>query len=167
MSKSFLKLKDGMLNFSCRMADCNHSCCGPFASISDKLNNIEGRPFDEIVLTEKDFNALLRSGYLEYVEEGYSQEMKKPYYRMALEPDGTCKAFLDGKCSIHDVKPTLCRAFPFYFDIFSGLCAIQCEGFNDKDYNTPFEDIEPCIDAAREMYEFWIDFYSRKSEENK
>ena len=98
-------------------------------------------------------------------EEGFSEEMQKPYYKMALEEDGTCKAFVGGRCSIHELSPTLCKAFPFYFDMFSGLCAIACEGFSD-DYWTDLEDWRPCFEEAKKMYEFWLDFYGKKKDED-
>lgn len=158
MTKRIMKIKDGKINFCCKMHHCQNSCCGPFAGITDELNNIDNRPFDEIVLTQEDFRTLYNRGYAELIEEGYSKEMKKPYYKMALEEDGTCKAFVDGKCSIHEFSPTLCKAFPFYFDMFSGLCAIGCEGFSDE-YWTDLEDYRPNFENAKKMYEFWLDFY--------
>ena len=110
---------------------------------------------------------LYRHGCANLIEEGYSTEMQKKYYKMALEQDGTCKAFKDGRCTIHDFSPTLCKAFPFYFDMFSGLCAIRCEGFSDS-YWTDFEQYKPYIEAARKMYEFWFDFYcGRKNTEEE
>jgi Fe-S-cluster containining protein len=82
---------------------------------------------------------------------------------MSLEEDGACKAFKNGKCTINKIKPTLCKAFPFYFDMFTGLCAIYCEGFSDE-YWTDLSEYQECFDAARKMYEFWIDFYTNRVE---
>ena len=130
MSNS-LKIKDGKINFSCRRELCAHSCCGPFSGISEGIESIDNRPFEEIVLTEEDYAALYQHGRADLIEKGFSQGTQKPYYKIALHPDGTCKAFKNGRCSIHAFSPTLCRAFPFYFDMFSGLCAICCEGFSD------------------------------------
>jgi hypothetical protein len=45
--------------------------------------------------------------------------------------------------------------------MFSGLCAIECEGFSD-DYWTELNEYQSCFEAAQKMYEFWIDFYSRR-----
>lgn len=157
--KSFLKIEDGKINFSCKMGACKHSCCGPFSAITENLGNLDQRPFDEIVLTPKDYEKLVYEGFSDLIEEGFSKDMKKPYYRMALEADGTCKAFKNGKCAIQAYKPTLCRAFPFYFDMFTGLCAINCEGF-DETHRTDLSALEPCLEAAREMYSYWIDFYT-------
>lgn len=156
-----MKIKDGKINFCCKMSECSHSCCGPFSSITENLDNIDNRPFDEIVLTDADYKKIFAGGYVDLVEDGYSKDMAKSYHRMALEADGTCKAFVNGKCSIQAVKPTLCRAYPFYFDMFSGLCAIRCDGFSDE-YWLELSAVEECFAAAREMYEFWISFYSRQ-----
>lgn len=154
-----LKIKDGKINFRCKMNGCKHTCCGPFAGISTELTNIDARPFDEIVLTQEDYTALCENGYQHLIEEGISRVNGKKYYKMALAEDGTCKAFIDGKCSIYKVSPTLCKAFPFYFDMFSGLCAIDCEGFSDEHWSD-LKNFTPFLDSAKKMYRFWLDFYT-------
>lgn len=158
-----MKIKNGKINFCCKMDKCKHSCCGPFEGISKEICNIDSRPFDEIVLTKEDYETICEKGFKHLTEEGYSDVMKKPYYKMALESNGTCKAFKDGKCSIHDFSPSLCQAFPFYFDMFSGLCAIECEGFSDDKW-TELSAFNVSIEKARKMYEFWLEFYSDASE---
>ena len=158
MSK--IKIKEGKINFCCKMSECEHSCCGPFGGITHELGNIDNRPFEEIVLTQEDYERLYNAGLLYLVEKGYSQGMQKEYYKMALHPDGTCKAFCDGVCSINQYKPTLCTAFPFYFDMFSGLCAIECEGFSEDKF-VDLKNFEGCFEASKKMYEFWIDFYTK------
>ena len=164
--KKTLKIQDGKINFFCRRESCEHSCCGPFAGIASSIESIDHRPFEEIVLTGEDYNNIYTHGRSDLIEEGWSEEMQKKYYKMALEPDGTCKAFQNGRCTIHEYSPTLCKAFPFYFDMFSGLCAICCEGFSD-DYWTALKDYQSYIDAARKMYEYWVDFYSAPVGESK
>lgn len=156
---STLKIKDGKINFKCKAEHCQHCCCGPFAGITKELCNIDKRPFDEIVLTDEDYKNIYDNGYADLIEEGYSEEMQKKYYKMALEADGTCKAFVDGKCSIYKHSPTLCKAFPFYFDIFSGLCAISCEGFSDDNW-VDIKEMDSFLKNAKKMYKFWMDFYS-------
>ena len=42
-------------------------------------------------------------------------------YCLALGDDNECKAFKNGRCSIYDVRPDVCKLYPFYFDVFSGL----------------------------------------------
>lgn len=158
-----MKIRDGKINFCCKMNYCQKSCCGPFAGITHELSSIDRRPFEEIVLTDEDYQQLYNSGYAELIEEGFSVEMQKKYYKMALESDGTCKALKNGKCSIYQVSPTLCKAFPFYFDMFSGLCAIECEGFSDDAW-TRLDLYYDYFKHARKMYEFWLEFYTPKSE---
>ncbi len=163
---SCVQIKDGNINFCCKAERCGHSCCGPFNGITKELGNIDKRPFDEIVLTPEDYKRLYAHGYADLIEESYSSEMKKTYYKMALEEDGTCKAFVNGRCSIHNISPTLCKAFPFYFDMFSGLCAIECEGFSEE-YWTNLDDYQQYFENARKMYEFWLEFYSKKEDPKK
>lgn len=155
-----LKIKDGKINFKCCQSNCKHTCCGPFSGISQELKSLDNRPFDEIVLTPEDYERISSSGFENFTEKAVSPVTGKEYYRMALEKNGTCKAFVDGKCSIYKVSPTLCKAFPFYYDMFAGLCAISCEGFSD-DVWVDLEDIEPFLNSAKKMYQFWLDFYSK------
>ena len=154
-----LKIRDKKINFRCKTCECKHSCCGPFAGISQELTNIDGRPFDEIVLTEEDYKNLIENGLEHLIEKGVSKVNGKEYYKMALAEDGTCKALKDGRCSIYKVSPTLCKAFPFYFDMFSGLCAIDCEGFSDENW-VEIEHFKPYFESAKKMYRFWLDFYN-------
>ena len=127
------------------------------------ISNLDRRPFDEIILTNEDYEHIYESGHSELIEEETSPITGKRYYRMALHPDGTCKAFKNGRCTINAFKPTLCKAFPFYFDMFSGLCAILCEGFSDE-CDTRLEECKESFEAARKMYEYWIDFYIPKND---
>ena len=159
-----LKIEDGKINFACKLDGCSHCCCGPFSGINKNLSNLEGRPFNEIVLTEEDYDRLMLHGRFDLVEEGHSEHLNKTYHRMILNEDGSCKAWVDGRCTINSIKPTLCEAFPFYIDMFSGLCAIMCEGFRDECI-TDMKECEPSLEAARKMYEFWTRFY-RESDEH-
>ena len=164
--KNTLKIEDGKINFCCKINHCKHSCCGPFSGISTELSNIDNRKFEEIVLTDEDVRLLCDNGRSDLIEEGFSNLMNKKYHKMALENDGTCKAFINGKCSIHDISPTLCKAFPFYFDMFSGLCAISCDGFCEE-CQTDLKNFEANFEAAKKMYSFWLDFYTPKKPENQ
>ena len=155
-----MKIDNGKINFRCRMDHCDHSCCGPFEGISGELSNLDNRPFKEIVLTLEDYERLYQSGHADLIEEDISPATGKRYYKMALMPDGTCKALINGRCSIHNISPTLCKAFPFYFDMFSGLCAINCDGF-DEDRWADLQEFEPYFENARKMYAFWLDFYKK------
>ena len=163
MENNTVKIEKQRINFRCKINNCSKSCCGVFAGITSNLFNIETRPFEEIVLTDDDYKKIYNNGYVDLIDEdGYSKHMNKHYKKMALNKDGSCRAFVNGKCRINKIKPTLCIAFPFYFDMFTGLCAVKCEGFSDNDW-TELNDHKESFDAARKMYEFWIDFYTERN----
>ena len=107
-----LKIKDGKINFACRRDLCAHTCCGPFSGITSNIESIDARPFEEIVLTEEDYRQFYDHGRADLVETGYSPEMGKHYYKIALEPDGTCKAFVNGRCSIRRPRALPPQPFP-------------------------------------------------------
>jgi len=46
------------------------------------------------------------------------------YWRLRTKSDGYCVLFVDGKCSIHSIKPETCVAGPFTFDINGGMLQI-------------------------------------------
>jgi Fe-S-cluster containining protein len=142
---------DGKINFACLREDCPSSCCGPFGGVQSGIDSIEGRPFSEIVLTTEDANRINAAGYSHLIELTDAK-----HYRMKLLEDGTCSALRDGRCSIHKIKPTLCRAFPFYVDMFVGLCGVtECPGFGSG--WTKMENLKEEINAAKGMYSFWLD----------
>ena len=82
--------------------------------------------------------------------------------RMKTEKAGTCCALRDGRCEIYEARPSICRAYPLYFDLFVGLCALkECPAFSKK--NTTFEkDLKPAIVSLIDVYQFWIDTWKRK-----
>jgi len=152
-------IEDNKINFSCLVDDCPNSCCGPFAGFNNELESVDKRPFSEIILTDDDVDILFDQGYADLIEENIGANGKH-YYRMKLLPDGTCTALKNGRCSIHKINPTLCRAFPFYIDMFVGLCAIKCPGFGE-DW-TSSEELQVYFDATKDMYNYWLQFYGIK-----
>jgi Fe-S-cluster containining protein len=146
-----VEIKDGKINFACLKEECPSSCCGPFGGVQRGIDSVEGRQFSEIVLTDEDTKRLISSGCSHLVELTNSGK-----YRMKLHQDGTCTAFKDGRCSIHSIKPTLCRAFPFYVDMFVGLCGVtECPGFGSG--WTQITRLKSEIQASKDMYQFWLD----------
>jgi Fe-S-cluster containining protein len=152
-SKKLRKLEviNGKVNFVCLKEECPSSCCGPFGGVQKGIDSVEGREFSEIVLTPDDTRRLLANGHSHLIELTRSGT-----YRMRLHEDSTCVAFKNGRCSINDVKPTVCRAFPFYVDMFVGLCGVtECPGFGAG--WTTIEKLSNEIQASKEMYQYWLD----------
>lgn len=152
MSK--LEKHDKNINFVCLQDKCTQSCCGPFHGVKSAISSVDKRPFSEIVLTPKDQEQILKAGHSNLTE------FRDNYYRMRLYKDGSCHAFINGKCSIHKNKPTLCKAFPFYIDMFAGLCAItDCPGFG-KGWSS-LENLQTELEATMEMYSFWLEWIKK------
>jgi len=146
-----VEIVNGKLNFVCLAERCPEPCCGPFGGVQSGIAAVDGRPFHEIVLTEEDSRRLIAAGHSHLIDmrQGQSDSMK-------LQEDGTCTAFKNGRCSIHASKPTVCRAFPFYVDMFVGLCCVTaCPGFGAG--FTPLSQLVPEIKAAGNMYRFWLE----------
>lgn len=160
--------------FVCLGSACPNTCCGPY----------HGTRALQAALTQGDLGAVLRgAGDREEPEEGVSifalirltdedvqrlqaagldhmivrrGSLEKPSYYLRLRPDGACSALTsDNLCSIHPHRPTLCRAFPFYFDLFAGLSMVaSCPGVNAGE--STVKELETEIRAAVAMYEFWV-----------
>ena len=152
-----LQIVDGKINFTCLKDECPSSCCGPFGGVQRGIDSVDGRQFSEIVLTDEDAKRLIESGCSHLIEP-----TERGRYRMKLLEDGTCSALKDGRCSIHKIKPTLCRAFPFYVDMFVGLCGVtECPGFGSG--WTKIENLQDEVKAAKDMYSFWLDRMALRS----
>lgn len=150
-------LVEGKVNFVCLRERCPSSCCGPFGGVQRGITSIEGREFFEIVLIDNDYVRIVEGGYSHLIERGRDGK-----HRMALLPDGSCCAFSQGRCTINKIKPSLCRAFPFYVDMFVGLCGVTvCPGFGAG--WSSIEDLRDEVAAAKRMYEFWLNDIDRTS----
>ena len=150
--KEQVRIKEGKINYACLMGDCPKSCCGPFGGVQNGLDSVNGTDFGEITLTPEDSNKLISAGLVHLIEMTNNDN-----YKMKLQKDGACIAFIDGKCSIHAVKPSICRAFPFYVDMFVGLCTVSgsCPGCGGEGW-TDLKELSEEINASKAMYNFWL-----------
>jgi Fe-S-cluster containining protein len=166
-----------MLPFTCLGSDCPNTCCGPFhgtralqpiLSPSDlgpvlggdaDVNAEQVSIFAQIRLTDEDVKRIQSAGLDDLIVRRGSPE--DPHYYMKLKPDGSCAALAkDGLCSIHGQRPTICRAFPFYIDMFAGLAMISsCPGVDAGEQ--PVEALQTEIGAAIDIYGFWIEQLQR------
>lgn len=146
--------------FECVGDKCTRSCCGEFDGISPLLRSLEGRRFSDIILTPQDASRLLASEYSQLI---YRDE--DGLYKIKTDSDGTCSAFRDYKCVINDIKPTVCKGYPLYLDMFIGPCVLKdCFAVKpEDDYGTYLNELEPMLD----MYEFWIKYLREKIDRMK
>lgn len=162
------------LPFVCLGSECPNTCCGPFhgtralqaalthADLGAVLLGINDPPEPEgvvsifalIRLSDTDLRWLQDAGLDRMVVRRGT--MEQPAYYLKIREDGTCAALdSDRRCKIYAHRPTLCRAFPFYFDLFAGLSMVSsCPGV-DAGQSTVGE-LQTEILAAVEMYELWL-----------
>lgn len=142
-------IREGRVNFRCLAERCPTPCCGPFSGLGRGLTPCFVSSFSDIYLLEEDVERLVNAGRADLVvhtPEGY---------KILLKPDTSCAAFHNGLCTIHSLRPQVCRAFPFDFDLFAGLVMIsKCPGVN-AGWTEPTE-FADAISALRQVYEWWI-----------
>lgn len=142
-----------MNHFLCKGKLCNKNCCMEFNGISDRIIPFRGLiDFSDIVLSKDDFAALIEHGYQRFIDTS-----NEKIYKIKTSETGVCSAFSSGKCLIYDFRPTVCKAYPFYIDMFAGLCTIKdCDAVsNDSNMIDYIDDIR----AVLEVYKKWISFY--------
>jgi Fe-S-cluster containining protein len=144
-----VEIRDNRVNFKCLAEKCETPCCGPFAGLDHSLAPCFVSSFSDLYLLDDDVARLLKAGrgdLLEHTPEGF---------RLRLNDDLSCSAFQNGLCSIHSLRPAVCRAFPFDFDVFAGLVLIsKCPGVNSG-WSDP-GDFPNAVEALTEVYERWI-----------
>jgi len=108
----------------------------------------------EIILLPKDIDRLTQAGYSHLIRK-YPNGMA----RLDTATDGTCVALIDGRCSVYSCRPAICRAYPLYLDMFSGVCALtECKAVpDDMQLDDYAEELENLLD----IYQFWIDQYRK------
>lgn len=145
-----------MERIKCKGSNCKNNCCLAFNGISDRIKPFgKDVAFSDIILSKDDYDRLLKNGHHELVEEGTNG-----FYKLKTSPEGVCSAFIDGKCKIYSCRPTVCRAYPFYIDMFAGLCTIRdcCACPDDDEINKYRDDIAAVIS----VYKMWIALYEEK-----
>ena len=119
-----------------------------------------------VYLTEAD--ALRIAGYLglsaRAFEKRYCYRTRRQL-RLRVPREAQCHFLRDGGCSIHAVKPTQCRIFPFWPELVDGRAewrktARYCPGIGQG----PLIQIESARDHAREMREAYPAMYKKGAE---
>lgn len=139
--------------FKCHGETCSFQCCGDYDGAENVLKPLSSRSFKDIILTEKDVEVIKLHGMEQLVfwdKDGLGH--------IKTTPDGYCFAYKNGKCVINEFKPTICKAYPLYMDIFVGLCVHkECPAVtSEQSLNSFSAELVPFL----EMCEFWIHYYS-------
>ena len=145
-----------MEQIKCKGSACEKNCCLAFNGISDRIKPFDSEiRFSDIILFEQDYNNIINHGYQEFIDKSING-----LSRIKTSSDGVCSAFVDGKCRIYECRPLVCKAYPFYIDMFAGLCTIKdcCVAPSDYDVDKYSDD----INAAISVYKSWIELYEKQ-----
>jgi Fe-S-cluster containining protein len=114
-----------------------------------------------VYLSEQDVeNAAAFLGLTKEEFESKHVYRTKNLRRLRTPRNSTCRFLKDGGCSIHAVKPTQCRLFPFWPPIIESksewrYTAEWCPGIGKG----PLIQIDTAIEAAGEMKEAYPGFF--------
>lgn len=144
-----------MTTIKCDSKKCKNNCCAVFDGISTHLTPFGGSfKFSDIILSIEDYRLLCENDHIDLIEIGNNGLIK-----LKTSDNGLCSAFKNGKCTIYDYRPTVCRAYPFYIDMFAGLCTIKdCCAAPQKGNIVDFLDD---IKAVISVYKKWITYYEQ------
>ena len=141
-------------HFHCLGADCPNHCCGAYAGFSPHLQNAGAVLFSEIILLPEDQERMRKAGFAHLIVQ-----KSNGISCIRTAEDGTCAALCNGKCSVYDCRPSICRAYPLYLDMYTGVCVQkECPGVNQE---TIPEDLPENLNSLLKIYQFWIDRYTK------
>lgn len=144
-----------MGNFHCLGRECPDHCCGAYSGVSPKLLPLGKTNPSEIILLPKDLEALKDAGYGELISENADG-----IARINTSIDGTCSALKDGRCTIYKCRPAICKAYPLYLDMFSGVCVLkECPAVPS---DARLEQFSDALKSLLDIYQYWIDIYKQK-----
>jgi Fe-S-cluster containining protein len=120
---SFDKMKP--IYWTCLGKDCPTSCCDSHFGRKG-INGVWGINDESIPITHEECQAIIQK-----VGIKVPIKLHKDFiHYIEVEPDKACFFWKNGLCSIQDVKPAICKAYPF-MDLYSSLGAAidpRCPG---------------------------------------
>ncbi|RME93049.1 MAG: YkgJ family cysteine cluster protein [Candidatus Hydrogenedentota bacterium] len=147
-------LRENGIHWTCLKDKCEKNCCGAefeMRQTSNRLCSVFKLHHNQVPLLPNEKELIAEKYGSHYIR----QDIDGGFY-INLSEDGKCPFLTDkGLCKIQEIKPTLCRAYPFYIDIFSGLNVdADCPGFG-KGF-TDRETVNKMLEALIEVYELQI-----------
>ena len=125
-AKIVRKNRDGELeiNWVCLKEKCPQNCCGHFEDKLPSCVSLENIKHDEILL--------LSDEVIKYNKKNLANNIARisdDSYIKLTRKDRSCPFLVDGQCSHYEHRPHLCKAYPFYIDLFSGInMDLSCPG---------------------------------------
>lgn len=136
----------------CLKERCRKNCCGPKFNNGTKTN-IFGMSHDQLPLTLEDKNKIVAHCGL-----GHIQKEADGGYYIKFRKDNSCPFWKEGLCSIEDIKPSICRAYPFIeIDPYFGVTQdMTCPGFEAAlQYRRELSD-ETLFEMLKSLYELYM-----------
>nr|VFJ91610.1 MAG: Fe-S-cluster containining protein [Candidatus Kentron sp. LFY] len=138
------------VSFECLCEDCAVNCCGPFDGVAPNLQSTQGIKHTKIILLPQDVEQL------EEISRDDLISTENGFRFMKTHEDGRCHAFIGGKCEVYHHRPTVCRAYPLYFDMFTGLCVdTNCPGIDNKE-SINSSGMSHFYDDLVKVYKYWV-----------
>lgn len=107
------------INWTCLREKCPENCCGYFRDRSPDYRSVKGIHHDEMLILSDEVG--------NFSDDVLSRQGKN--YYLKLEKDRSCPLFNAGKCKQFEDRPSVCKAYPFYIDLFTGLnIDMSCPG---------------------------------------
>lgn len=121
-----LTLKNFKINWICLKDKCPKNCCGKFYSAKTNCKqSVFGISEKLIPLTPYDQKILLKKKHQEFL----TKEKDCSWY-IKTKRNGNCPFLKNGLCSIYSIRPSSCRAYPFFFNKYNGLVIdLNCPGW--------------------------------------
>jgi len=139
-------LKKNGFAFTCLKENCPNSCCGPFKDRSPDHISVFSMDHDGIPLLHREAEAITKERGKRHIVR-----LNDGGWHIRLRHDRSCPFWVKGLCSINNIKPALCIAYPFYLDAFSGLNVHRtCPGLNQG--HTDVETTKSMLKALKELY---------------
>jgi len=119
MQKSLLRVGDKgdiEINWRCLREKCPQSCCGPFSDHLKVYAPLKKIKRDEIIVLKEEIERFKKN-------KMQAKLVKKDsdFYIKLNKKDRSCPFFKKGICSCYQIRPALCKAYPFYIDLFTGI----------------------------------------------
>ena len=149
-----IKIKNGKINWICLRDKCTKSCCGSFKDRNRKYSQLYTPCFnighEQILLTPRDKKIIKKIKGQKFIKILNDRNLY-----IKLNKNGSCPFLKNGLCSIYTIRPQICRAYPFYLDLASGLNVdVLCPGIG-KGW-TEIKAIRKYIKAMVKIYQLQL-----------
>jgi Fe-S-cluster containining protein len=112
------------INWRCLQEKCPQNCCGPFSDHLATYAPLKKIKRDDIIVLKEEFERFQKNNL-----QNNLVKLNGDHYIKLNKKDRSCPFFKKGQCSCYNLRPALCKAYPFYLDLFTGInIDLSCPG---------------------------------------